>query len=33
LFAEVSRLVPDLRQMPPSDGPTWTELAKRWKAS
>lgn len=33
LFGEVSRLVPELRQMPRSDGPTWAELSKRWKAS
>jgi len=33
LFGEVVKLVPDLRRMPHSDGPTWAELTKRWKTT
>ena len=33
LFAEVSNLVPALRQLPRSDRPSWSELPKRWTDS
>lgn len=31
LFGDVVALVPDLRQMPFQEEPTWEELARRWK--
>ena len=33
LFGEVAYLVPALRRMPCNDGPSWSELTKRWNVS
>lgn len=33
LFAEVSFLVPELRDLPAGDGPGWDELTRRWTTS
>ncbi len=33
LFADITQLVPALREIPCCDEPTWTELTKRWKPS
>jgi hypothetical protein len=33
LFVDVAHLVPEVADMPSSDGPTWADLTRRWKAT